>query len=325
MASPQLKTITDMLKARGNRSELDITALRTGIEAAGQMFGPEQGTATEPVDAGGVPGEWIIGPDATDAATIYYLHGGGHTIGSIASHRGLISRLSKASGARALAIDYGLAPERPYPAGLDDSLAAYRWLLAQGVEPSTVVIAGDSAGGNLALATLLALKDAGDPLPAATVLLSPWTDLEGTGESMVARKDLDPMITPDPLNGVGQMYANGASLRDPLVSPLYGDLASLPPMLIHVGDHEVLLDDSTRLAERAKAAGVDTNLDVWPEMIHVWQFFAPMLPEATEAIGKIGAFIRSHMATAAALSTAAAAPLRTGPSSHADASLRTGV
>nr|ATZ76733.1 Lip142 [uncultured bacterium] len=301
MASPQLQQIVQMLRQRtaSRETTTDLGVLRAGIEAGGQMFGPEAGTATEPLVIDGVPAEWITGPGATDAATIYYLHGGGHTIGSIASHRGLISRLSKASGARALAIDYRLAPENPYPAGLEDSLKAYRWLLAQGVDPNTIVIAGDSAGGNLALTTLLALKDAGDPLPAATVLLSPWTDMLSTGDSYKTRKDLDPMIPADEALTAARMYANGADLRDPLLSPLYGDLSGLPPMLIHVGDHEVLLDDSTVLAANAKAAGVDTTLEVWPQMIHVWQFFAPMVPEATEAIDKIGKFVRSHVATGA--------------------------
>jgi acetyl esterase/lipase len=288
-----------MLRSRGGlrteSSGLDISALRAGIEMGGQIFGPEAGTATEAVSADGVPGEWITGPGASDAATIYYLHGGGHAIGSIDSHRGLISRLSKASGARAFAIDYRLAPENPYPAGLEDSVKAYRWLLAQGIEASSIVIAGDSAGGNLALTTLLALKDAGESLPAATVLLSPWTDLTGSGDSMQTRVDLDPMIPPDPAHHAAVAYAGDTPLTDPLVSPLFGDLSGLPPMLIHVGDYEVLLDDSTRLAEKAKAAGVDVTLEVWPEMIHVWQFFAPMVPEATEAIEVIGKYIRSHV------------------------------
>jgi acetyl esterase/lipase len=159
-----------------------------------------------------------------------------------------------------------------------------------------MVIAGDSAGGGLALATLLFLRDAGDPLPAAAALLSPWTDLDSTGESMKTRAALDPMIPPmDENKTMPRLYAGDRDLRDPLVSPLYADLAGLPPMLIHVGDHEVLLDDSTRLAERAKAAGVDVTIEVWDEMIHVWQFFAPLLPEATQAIERIGGYIRAKV------------------------------
>jgi acetyl esterase/lipase len=300
MASPQLETINQMLRSRPPRDELNIEEARAAIEQGGALFGPEAGTTNEAVDAGGVPAEWIRGPGAGEAATIYYLHGGGYTIGSIGSHRGLISRLSKASGARALAIDYRLAPEHPFPAGLEDAVRAYRWLLAQGADPSTIVIAGDSAGGGLTLATLLSLRDAGDPLPAAAVLLSPWTDLDASGESTQTRAALDPMIPVDPLKRMAHLYAGDRPLTDPLVSPLYAGLHGLPPMLIHVGDHEVLLDDSTRLAERAKAAGVDATLEVWDEMIHVWQFFAPLLPEATQAIERIGGFIREHAAAKAA-------------------------
>jgi len=281
--------------AAAETASIDISALRAAIEIGGRFFGPDPATATDAVSADGVPGEWVSAEGASSDATIYYLHGGGHAIGSIESHRGLISRISKASGARAFAIDYRLAPENPYPAGLEDSVKVYRWLLAHGIPPSRIVIAGDSAGGNLALATLLALKDAGEPLPAATVLLSPWTDLTGSGDSMQTRADVDPMIMADPAHLTARQYAGDTPLDHPLVSPLFGDLSGLPPMLIHVGDYELLLDDSTRLADRAKQAGVDVTLEVWPEMIHVWHFFAPMVPEATEAIEVIGKFIRSHV------------------------------
>jgi epsilon-lactone hydrolase len=297
MASPELQTIIQMLKERPPRDELNIQEARAGIEAAGAVFAPEEGTISDSVDVNGVPGDWITGPSATDAATIYYLHGGGYTIGSVNSHRGIISRLSKASGARAFAIDYRLAPENPYPAGLDDAVTAYRWLLAQGVDANTIVIAGDSAGGGLALSTLVALRDAGDQLPAAAVLLSAWTDLDATGDSVRTRAGVDPMIIPDPLKRMGRLYAGDIQLSDPRVSPINADLSGLPPMLIHVGDHEVLLDDSTRLAERAKAAGVDATIEVWDEMIHVWQFFAPMLPEARQAIDRIGEYIKQRVTT----------------------------
>jgi epsilon-lactone hydrolase len=299
MASPELQRIVDMLKSRTARDELSIVQSRAAIEAGGALFAPEQGTASEAADANGVPGEWITGPGAGQEATIFYLHGGGYSIGSINSHRGLISRLSKASGARAFAIDYRLAPENPYPAGLEDALTAYRWLMAQGIDPRSTVMAGDSAGGGLALSALVSLRDAGDPLPAATVLLSPWTDLQGTGDSMKTRAEVDPMINVDPAEKTARLYAGDIPLGDPRVSPINADLTGLPPVLIQVGDYEVLLDDSTRLAERAKAAGVEVTLEVWDEMIHVFQFFAPMVPEATQAIEKIGAFIRERVAAGA--------------------------
>jgi monoterpene epsilon-lactone hydrolase len=246
------------------------------------------------VEAGGVPAEWIATPEALHERGIYYLHGGGYTLGSINTHREMISRLSRAARARALAIDYRLAPEHPFPAAVEDSTAAYRWLLAIGVDPARLVIAGDSAGGGLTVATLVALRDAGDPLPAAAVCLSPWVDLEGLGESMTTRAEVDPMVQREELLQHVKAYLGDAHPRTPLAAPLYADLRGLPPLLIQVGTAETLLDDSTRLAERAKAAGVDVVLEPWDDMIHVWQFCAAILPEGQQAIDRIGEFIRKH-------------------------------
>jgi len=300
MASPQLQNIITMLKTRPATEGATPQEGRAAFENVTQIFKPAPDVTRTPVNADGVPAEWISTPNASSEATVYYLHGGGYAIGSINTHAELVSRISRASGARALSVDYRLAPENPFPAGLDDAVTGYRWLLKQGVDPKTVVIAGDSAGGGLSLATLLALRDAGDPLPAAAVLLSPWTDLTGGGESRVTRRDADPMINPD-LEAVGaKSYAGANELTNPLISPLLGDFAGLPPMLIQVGDAEVLLSDSTRLAERAAAAGVDAEIEVFDEMIHVFQFFGAMLPEAQPAVDKIGAFVKSHVAAKAA-------------------------
>jgi acetyl esterase/lipase len=194
-----------------------------------------------------------------------------------------------------LNVDYRLAPEHPFPAAVDDAVAAYRWLLTQGVGADRVVIAGDSAGGGLTLATLLALKDAGDPRPAGAVPISPWTDLEATGESMRTRVAVDKVIKPDELKAVVDWYARGADLKSPYLSPLHGDYAGLPPLLIQVGDAEVLLDDATRVADRAEAAGVDVTLEVWDEMPHVFQSFTGLLPEADEAIEHIGRWVLTHV------------------------------
>lgn len=300
MASPQLQNIIQMLKSRPSTPSATPQETRAEFENATQLFKPAPDVTRTAVDADGVPAEWISARNATDAATVFYLHGGGYAIGSVSTHAELVSRISRASGARALSVDYRLAPEDPFPAGLDDAVTAYRWLLKQGVDPKTVVIAGDSAGGGLSLATLLALRDAGDPLPAAAVLLSPWTDLTGGGESRTTRREADPMIDPDLEAQGAKQYAGSNELTNPLISPLLGDLAGLPPMLIHVGDAEVLLSDSTRLAERAKAAGVDAEIEVWDEMIHVFQFFGAMLPEAGEATEKIGQYIKQHVAAKAA-------------------------
>jgi monoterpene epsilon-lactone hydrolase len=294
MASPQLQAIVKVLRSRPPLAELSIEEQRATFEALTSRFQPGEDVRCQRVDAGGVPAEWITAPEATDERVIYYLHGGGYTLGSINTHREMISRISRAAGARALAIDYRLAPENPFPAALEDATTAYRWLLSTGVDPARLVIAGDSAGGGLTVATLVALRDAGGPLPAAAVCLSPWVDLEGLGESMITKAEVDPMVPREAGLQWAKAYLGGAHPRTPLASPLYADLAGLPPLLIQVGTAETLLDDSTRLAERAKAAGVDVELEVWDDMIHVWQFFAAMLPEGQQAIDRIGEFIREH-------------------------------
>jgi acetyl esterase/lipase len=207
----------------------------------------------------------------------------------------LASLLSSASGCRGLVIDYRLAPEHPFPAAVDDVTAAYRWLLEQGYTARNIIIMGFSCGGGLALSTMIALREAGIQLPACAVLLSPWTDLAGTGESMTTRAEADPMITPEMNRFHAALYVNGADLRHPLVSPLYSDLRGLPPLLIHVGGDEIMLDDSTRLAERAKVAGVEVTLDIWEGMWHNWHAFAPQLPEGLQAIERVGQFIRQKL------------------------------
>ena len=225
---------------------------------------------------------------------ILYLHGGGYVIGSINTHRSLAARLSRAAKARVLVIDYRLAPEHPFPAAVDDSVAAYRWMLAQGLKASRIAVSGDSAGGGLTAATLVAIRDAKLPVPAAGALLSPWVDMEGIGESMTSKDSVDPMVHKDGLLGMAKAYLAGQNPRTPLAAPLYADLTGLPPLLIQVGTAETLLDDSSRLAERAKKAGVNVTYEPWENMIHVFQLFAPMLDEGQQAIEKIGAFVRKH-------------------------------
>jgi acetyl esterase/lipase len=202
--------------------------------------------------------------------------------------------VSRAAAARVLLVDYRLAPEYPHPAAVQDATAAYRWLLAQGCKPGRLAIAGDSAGGGLTVATLVALRDAGTPLPAAGVCLSPWVDLEGVGESMRAKADLDPMVYHDGLLQMAALYLNGLDPRTPLAAPLYADLRGLPPLLIQVGTAETLLDDSVRLAARAREADVDVTLEPWDDMIHVFQAFAGVLPEGQQAVDRIGEFVRAR-------------------------------
>jgi acetyl esterase/lipase len=194
-----------------------------------------------------------------------------------------------------LSVDYRLAPEHPFPAAVNDAITAYRWLLADGTDPAIIALAGDSAGGGLALAALVALRDAGDPMPAAAAVISPWTDLALTGDSLRTRAAVDVMIKPAGMRETAEAYLNGQDPRHPHASPLYADLRGLPPTLIHVGDAEVILDDSTRFAGNARAAGVDVTLEVWDEMPHVWHAFAGLLPEADQAIGRMGTWLREHV------------------------------
>lgn len=225
---------------------------------------------------------------AIDRLTLY-LHGGGYVMGSLDTHTELMGRIARATHAEVVGLDYRLAPEHPWPAAVDDALAAWQCLLAEGRAASSMVIGGDSAGGGLTLATLFAIRDAGLPMPAGAFLFSPWTDLTASGDSVRARADADPMIGADVLAPMAALYAAGRSTADPGISPLFGNLRGLPPLLIQVGDAEVLLDDSTRLHTRALAAGVDSTLRVFDEAFHVFQA-VPMVPEAAEALADIGAF-----------------------------------
>lgn len=294
MASEQLQQAIDMFREMGAKmveakNMDDMRAIMIETQA------PEGVTCT-PVDAGGVSAEWSVAAGVDEAKVVLYVHGGGYVMGSAGSHRDVTGRLSKAAGARVLSLNYRLAPEHPFPAPVDDAVAAYRWLLAQGISPGNIAVAGDSAGGGLAIATLLALRDAGEPLPAAGVGISPWVDMEGTGESMTTRAAVDPVVQKEGLLGMAKLYLGDADPKNPLAAPLHADLAGLPPLLLQVGDAETLLDDSTRLAEKARAAGVDVTLKVWDEMPHVWHLFAPILPEGRQAIDEIGSFFQARTA-----------------------------
>ena len=294
MASQELSMVVNMMRSFRPQTEPSIAEMRTGMEAmAGAAVIPAD-VKREKVSAGGVPAEWVVAENADPDRVILYLHGGGYVIGSINTHRELGSRLSRAAAARVLLIDYRLAPEHPHPAAVDDAVAAYRWLLSQGVNPSRMAIGGDSAGGGLTVATLVAVRDAGLPLPAAGVCLSPWVDLEGIGESMTTKAAADPMVQRDGLLKMAAAYLAGQNPRTPLASPLYADLSGLPPLLIQVGTAETLLDDSTRLAERARKSGVQVTLEPWEDMIHVWQAFASLLPEGRQAIDRIGEFVKHN-------------------------------
>ena len=235
-------------------------------------------------------GEWLT-PAAEPNATIFYLHGGGYYFCSPRSHRAITFALASKANAAVFSLDYRLAPEHRFPAAVDDSVAAYRGLIAAGADAQTIAIAGDSAGGGLALATLLALRDAGDPLPAAAVLFSPWTDLTGSGESMQTNEGRDPMYHAAVFPRVAAQYLGDAGATRPYASPLFGRFEGLPPLLIQVGDTELLLDDSTRVAVKARAAGVRVELEIWRGVPHIFQIWAPFMPEANRALARAAAFI----------------------------------
>ena len=294
MASPQLQQTLDMFKEMGAKmaEAKDINAMRAiMIEAQAPA-----GVTCTPVEAGGVSAEWSVADGADQDKVILYVHGGGYVMGSAGSHRDMTGRLSQAAGARVLSLNYRLAPEYPFPAPVDDAVAAYRWLLGQGIQASNIAIAGDSAGGGLALAALIAIRDAGEPVPAAGIGISPWVDMEGTGESMTTRAAVDPVVQKEGLLGMAKLYLGGADPKNPLAAPLHANLAGLPPLLIQVGDSETLLDDATRITERAQKADVDVTLKIWDEMPHVWHLFAPILPEGRQAIEEIGAFFKEQTA-----------------------------
>lgn len=296
MTVQELDTLVELLTSRPRPENPSPTEMREGFEKLAQFL-PVPGDATvEAVDAGGVAAEWVTAPGTANGRTVLYLHGGGYVIGSLNTHRRLAYDLSLAADARVLLIDYRMGPEDPFPAAIDDAVAAYQWLLDQGNSPANIAISGDSAGGGLTVATLLSLKQKGIDLPACAVPISPWVDLEGIGESMTTNHDIDPMVQKPGLDRMAAFYLNGASARDPLASPIHGDLSGLPPMLIQVGTRETLLDDARRLHNNALAAGVNSSLEECGGMIHVWQLFGPMLSEGREAISRMGAFMKVHAA-----------------------------
>jgi acetyl esterase/lipase len=268
---------------------------RANLELLAGKTPPPARIRTTACEIAGVRCDSIEGRTTDAQRVLLYLHGGGYCMGSPNSHRDLTWRLAEASGARVVVPDYALAPEHPFPAALDQAVAIYKALLDDGIAPDSLAIGGDSAGGGLTFATLVAARDKGLPMPAAAVTLSPWTDLAGTGRSMTTNAKADAMIRADQIGRIVPLYTKGRAATDPLVSPLHADLQGLPPTLIQVGSTEVLLDDSTRIAEKLEEAGVPVTLDIWPNMPHVWQLFAARLPEGREAIVKVGAFLRDHL------------------------------
>ena len=293
MANPEIVEILQMW-AKGGLGRT-LAEMRVGFDRIGAPFPVKPDVSLKPVDAGGVPGEWSSTPDIQPGRAILFLHGGGFGMGSTNSHRHLVTEVGRAANASVLAINYRLAPEAPFPAAVDDALAAYRHLLASGFAPAGISIVGDSAGGGLAMSLSLAARDAGLPQPACVVCISPWVDLGMDGSSMDSKAPEDRMVTKSMLIGLRAAYLGNVDASHPLASPIYANLKGLAPLLILVGSAETLLDDSVRLARAAGAAEVLVRFEIWPEMIHVWPLFHPMLAEGRRALATIGAFIREHL------------------------------
>ncbi len=271
-----------------------ISEIRKGMESLTKLASIPSKTKVEKITVNSMSAEWIYGKEALEGRIILYLHGGGYNFCSPNTHRELAAHIAIASGAKVLLPDYRLAPEHPFPSALEDATSAYRWLLSTGLTGGNIAIAGDSAGGGLSIATSILLRDAGDPPPASIACISPWTDLEMSGNSIKANSKIDPMLNLKSLKIWASNYIGDSDPRSPLISPIYADLKGISPLLIHVGSDEIILDDSTRIAEKAKNAGVNVTVQFYDQMWHVFHLNARLMPEAKNAIEELGSFIRKQ-------------------------------
>jgi len=276
-------------------TEVDVKKMRRKISRISAFMVPAFGVRVDVDELNGLHVEWLTPKDCMDGKLLLYLHGGAYIVGGCDMHRQMVSHIARAGRIRALLPEYRLAPEHRFPAAVDDAVSTYRSLLDMGIKPEDIIIGGDSAGGGLTVGSLLTLRDAGDPMPAAVVLLSPFLDATGSGESMQTRKDRDPLFYPEGMPFVVDQYCEPHQRRFPQISPVFADVEGLPPMFIQVGDDEILLSDSERLADQCVAAGIEVELQVWPEMWHVFQMFAGKMPEAKRAIKQMGAYIQSRL------------------------------
>jgi acetyl esterase/lipase len=297
--SGKIDRLCEVLRANALPADASLAAQRDRFETMTARTPLADGVTCSAVDAGGVRAEWVDPPGVgAGAPTLLYFHGGGYGMGSLNTIRALVSQLAVATAARVLSVDYRLAPEHPWPAAVDDAVAAFGWLLQWGVEPSTVAFGGDSAGGGLTVAALLAAREQGLPMPAAGVCLSPWADLTLSSPSLDRNAATDPEVNRVSLARWAELYLAGADPRNPLVSPVFGDLRGLPPLLIQAGTAEAIEDDAVRLAMAAQAAGVPVTLELYEDMIHVWHAFAPRLPEAVATIERLSAWLQARWAEA---------------------------
>ena len=290
-----VRAVTRAYLRRVDVESVDIDKVRRLWNRVGGLLPVASGVQVEADEIAGLRAEWLTPRDSRSDGLLLYLHGGGYVVGGCDMHRQMVSHIARAGRLRALLPEYRLSPEHKYPAAIDDAVAVYRSVLQTGVDAGDIVFAGDSAGGGLTVATLIALRDAGERLPAAAVLLSPFLDVTGSGRSMQTRADRDPWFRPQDVAVVAGHYCQAHEQRLPMVSPVFADVDGLPPVYIQVGDDEILLSDSERLAEKYTAAGIDVELDIWPEMWHVFQAFIGKMPESRQAIDRIGDYIQSRL------------------------------
>lgn len=295
MSQEQLQQVVEMIRSGPDLGALPPPELRVAFDAMGDITLPDPAIVYEAVDANGIACEMGVAPGSRTDATLFYLHGGGYVIGSLQSHRGLIARLGQAAAVRTLAVDYRLAPENPYPAAVDDAVIAYQWLIDSGTPPDRIFFAGDSAGGGLAVATMLRCKAQNIPLPRAVALFSPFVDMGTSGQSLIDNRERDVLVTEGVAPAMAEIYLAGADARSPEASPIYGDLSNLPPMMIQVSSYEALLDDSLRLLRAAILADVKVHLRVYQELPHVWQLFSGVLDEGQAALEEAGTFLSQQL------------------------------
>lgn len=299
MASPQANAIKDLylgwLQAMGNNPEMSLDDMRDLFDHWGDITAEPGGVDYVEVDAGGIDCMWALPKDCSEDRVLLCTHGGGYVVGSMYTHRKMFGHLAKAIGCKALIVDYRRAPEAPHPAQVDDSVSAYAWLLEQGIKPEHICTTGDSAGGALSTTVLLGIRDKGLPLPAGAMPMSPWYDPAGTGETLKTNAEKDCLVKAEVLQGMAETFLGGASPEDPLANALHANLSGLPPIYIQVGGDETLLDDSLRFETKAKAAGVEVSVDVFPEMQHVFQFMAGRAPEADDAVSRMANWAKSRL------------------------------
>ena len=286
--------LMEVLRERGTPEGLTLAEHRARMDDIGDRFPAPSEAIVEPIEIAGCKAEWVYADGADPERVMLYVHGGGYVQGSLHSHRNMVYEIARAMNGRVLNLDYRLGPEHPFPAAVEDMVAAWQALLDSGVNPQKASFGGDSAGGGLVIAALVAARDKGMVLPGCGCCISPWTDLVGTGQTMETKASVDPMVGREALTFFADLYMNGADPAQPLASPLYADLSGLPPLLVQVGTAETLLDDSRRLVARARHAGTDATYVEWADMPHIWHIFAPLLQASRDAITELGAFVKQH-------------------------------